>query len=154
MKRQKASSIYFTVTCFTVQCTCHEKIYIFTFKIKIDHQLIISPGPLLQKLKWLSHLWFTWTYLCWRNKRIAVLKEKVYSVPNVCAVEALPQVALKQNKHNSVDPIIIQCVIASTVPSPGQSSLKELYNGTATWSFPYCSSQIPNQASVLWSSVV
>lgn len=59
MKRQKASSIYFVVTCFTVQCTCHEKIYLFTFEIKIDHQLIISPGALLQKLKWLSHVWLT-----------------------------------------------------------------------------------------------
>lgn len=110
MKRQKASSIYFVVTCFTLQSTCHEKIYIFTFKIKIDHQFTISPGPLLQKLKWLSHL-HIWTYLCWRNKRRAVLKEKGCPVPNMCAAKALTQVALKQKQHNSVDPITIQCVL-------------------------------------------
>lgn len=53
MKRQKASNIYFAVPRFTVQCNCSEKIYIFTFEVKIDHQLISSPGPQLQGVKWL-----------------------------------------------------------------------------------------------------
>lgn len=98
MKTQKASNIYFTVTCFTVQFTCHEKIYIFTFKVKIDHQLILSSGPLLRQLKWLfppvAHL----NIFGLKKNRMVVLKKKVHPVSRVGATETLTQVALKQNK--------------------------------------------------------
>lgn len=100
MKRQNASNIYFTVTHFT--CTCNEKIYIFTFEVKIDHQLIFSPGPQLQKLEWLfppvAHLDILFVL---KTKRMAVLKKRVHLVPKVGAAEALTQVALKQSKNNT-----------------------------------------------------
>lgn len=102
MKRQNASNIYFTVTHFTIQCTCHEKIYIFTFEVKIDHQLIFSPGPLLQKLEWLfplvAHLNILFVL---KTKRMSVLKKRVHLVLNVGAAEALTQIALKQSKNNT-----------------------------------------------------
>lgn len=88
----------------------------------------MSSGPLLQKLKWLflpvAHL----NLFVLKKNRMAVLKEKVYPVPKVGAVEVLTQVALKQNKNNAIQLIqsLYNEVIVSTVPSPGQSSLKEL----------------------------
>lgn len=77
--KDRRHQIYnFAVPHLTVQCTCSEKIYIFIFEVKIDHQLIISLGPQLQRLKWLfpplAHLN---TGFVLKTKRMAVLKERV-----------------------------------------------------------------------------
>lgn len=157
MKRQKASNIYFAVTHFTIQCSCREKIYMFAFDVKIDHQLIISPGLLLQKLKWLfpplAHLNIVFVL---KTERMAVLKKRVCSASKVGAAETLTPVALKHNKT-------IQLSWPNRQTMGLLHQLKKLWalallsnrmpeGRTGTWTFPYCSPQSPIQASVLWSS--
>ena len=77
--KDRRHQIYnFAIPHFTVQCTCSEKIHIFTFEVKIDHQLIISPGPQLQRLKWLlPPLAYLKTGFVLKTRRMAVLKERV-----------------------------------------------------------------------------
>lgn len=122
MKRQKASNIYFAVTHFTIQCSCCEKIYMFAFDVKIDHQLIISPGPLLQKLKWLfpplAHLSIVFVL---RTERMAVLKKRVCSAPKVGAAETLTPASLKQNNTTQLTQSSDNGVIASTEGALGSS---------------------------------
>lgn len=159
MKRQKASNIYFAGTHFTVQCTCSEKIYIFTFKVKIDHQLILSPGPQLWRRKWLfpplAHLN---TGFVLETKRMAVPKKRVYPVPKAAAGEALTPAALKHNRTNTTQ----------WIPSPYKGSPHHWFHsptelpegalgrspavlqgalcGRRNQKFPQGSSQIPMQA--------
>lgn len=91
MKREKASNIYFAVTHFTVQCTCSEKIYTFTLKVKIDHQLILSPGPPTgikpgmapPASGFLEHC------ICAEDKKNGVLKKRVHPVPKIGTGEVL-----------------------------------------------------------------
>lgn len=155
MKRRKASNIYFAVTHFTVQCTCREKIYIFTFEVKIDHQLIVSPGPLLQKLKWLfppgAHSY------CAEDKKNGSAKEKGISGSwGGCSWS--PHTSCLKTKENNTTQLTQSSYTMGLL-----HQLKELWDlvllsdrrledGTGTWTFPYYSAQIPVQASVLWSS--
>lgn len=133
------------------------KKYTFAFDVKIDHQLIISPGPLLQKLKWLfpplAHLNIVFVL---KTERMAVLKKRVCSAPKVGAAETLTPVALKHNKT-------IQLSWPNHQTMGLLHQLKKLWalallsnrmpeGRTGTWTFPYCSPQSPIQASVLWSS--
>lgn len=113
MKRQKASNIYFNVTfffLFTVQCTCSEKIYIFTFEVKIDHQLIISLGQWLWKLKWLflpgGHLNILFVL---KTKRTAVLKKRIYTwFPGWVQLKLLHKLPWNKNNITQLIPIFTQ----------------------------------------------
>lgn len=111
MKRQKASNIYFAATHFTVQCTCSEKIHIFTFKVKIDHQSAhYLSGPTATKTKMVPPISRSLERcICAEDRGNGSAKEKGTPASHPAAVEALTQVVLKQQKqHNSVDPISIQ----------------------------------------------
>lgn len=126
-RRHQIYTLLFTH--FNVQCTCSEKIYTFTLKVKIDHQLILSPGPLQWRLKWpFLPLAFLNIIFALKTKRMAMLKKKVHPVPKIDTGEVLIQVALRPNKNNKTQPIQspYDGVLASMAPFWGQSSMKDV----------------------------
>lgn len=68
--------IYSAVTHFTVQCTCSDKTHTLTLEVKIDHQLILSPGPLSWRLTRLFLSLAFWNTSVLKTNRMAECRRK------------------------------------------------------------------------------